>query len=94
VTHDSAFEDWANQVWQLGGQPEARLKSFRKDIRIELLNEAGQVARAWLLYRCWVSQYQALPDLDANAGAVAIESITIETEGWERDVSVVEPAEP
>ena len=70
------------------------LKDFRKDIIIELYNEAGQIVQSYVVYRCWVSCYQALPALDANANAVAIQSITIEHEGWERDVSVVEPEEP
>jgi phage tail-like protein len=70
------------------------LKEFRKDIIIELLNETGQVAKAYKVYRCWVSEYQALPELDANANAVAIEHIKLENEGWERDLSVPEPTEP
>ena len=96
VTHDPAFEDWANKVWQLGAGAgrESSLKDFRKDIRIELFNEAGQLVIAYQVFRCWVSEFQALPDLDANANAVAIESITIQNEGWERDASVTEPAEP
>ena len=70
------------------------LKDFRKDIIIELYNEAGQLAKAWKVFRCWVSEFQALPELDANANAVAIESLKLENEGWERDVDVAEPAEP
>jgi phage tail-like protein len=96
VTQDTAFEDWANQVWQygagLGG--ESLLKELRKDVSLELYNEAGQLVKAWKIYRCWPSEYQALPDLDANASAVAIEHIKLENEGWERDTSVVEPVEP
>ena len=46
------------------------------------------------VFRAWVSEYQALPDLDANANAVAIQTIKLENEGWERDLDVVEPAEP
>ena len=96
VTHDTAFEDWANQVWRLGAGAgnEVALSSFRKDIVIELCNEAGQVVLAYKVYRCWVSQFQALPDLDANAAAVAIQTIVLENEGWERDTSVPEPKEP
>ncbi len=96
VTHDTGFEDWANKVWDhgAGSGSEVMLKDFRKDITIELLNEAGQVAIAYRVYRCWVSQYQALPELDANGGGVAIQSITLENEGWERDTSVTEPSEP
>ena len=70
------------------------LKDFRKDIIIEVYNEAGQLAIAYKVYRCWVSEFQALPDLDANANAVAIQHIKLENEGWERDYEVVEPTEP
>jgi phage tail-like protein len=96
VTHDTAFEDWASKVWNLGAKlgAEVSLQDFRKDVVIELLNEAGQKVLAYKLLRCWVSEYQALPDLDADANAVAIEHIKLENEGWERDRSVVEPQEP
>jgi phage tail-like protein len=96
VTHDTAFEDWANLVWKLGAGAgtEVALKDFRKDIRIEFYNEAGQLVLAYNVYRCWVSEYQALPTLDAAANGVAIQSIKLENEGWERDASVVEPVEP
>ncbi len=96
VTHDLEFERWANKVWNFGaglGQ-EVSLKDFRKDISIEVYNEAGQKVLAYNLFRCWVSDYQALPDLDANANAIAIQTLKLETEGWERDLSVVEPSEP
>ncbi len=96
VTHDLEFEAWASKVWHYGnglGQ-ELSLKDFRKDIIIELYNEAGQVALAYKVYRCWVSEYQAMPDLDANANAVAIQTIKLENEGWERDREVPEPSEP
>lgn len=96
VTHDLEFEAWANKVWNLGsglGQ-EVSLKDFRKDILIDLYNEAGQVAITYKVFRCWVSEFQALPDLDANANAVAIQSIKLENEGWERDPDVPEPSEP
>jgi phage tail-like protein len=69
------------------------LKNLRKDIIIELLNEQGTVVKAFKVYRCWVSEYQVLPDLDSNADAVAIETIVLQNEGWERDTSVAEPAE-
>jgi len=95
VMHDPAFEAWANKAWHLGAglEKEVSLKDFRKDILLELLNEAGQLVMAWKIYRCWVSEYAALQDLDANASAVAIEHIKIENEGWERDASTTEPAE-
>jgi phage tail-like protein len=73
---------------------EVALKDFRKDIIIEFYNEAGQLVLAYKVYRCWVSEYQALPDLDANANSVAILHIKLENEGCERDTSVVEPVEP
>jgi len=96
VTHDLDFERWANKVWNWGSGNggEVSLADFRKDIILELLNEAGQVALSYRIYRCWVSEYQALPDLDANANAVAIAKIKLENEGWERDYDVVEPSEP
>lgn len=95
VTHDEEFELWANKVNDLARGPgdEMSLRDYRKDITIELLNEAGQVAKAYRVYRCWVSEYQALPELDANGNAVAIESITLQNEGWERDRDVTEPEE-
>jgi phage tail-like protein len=96
VTHDTEFEKWANKVWNFGSGlgAEVSLKDFRKDLIIEVYNEAGQLALAYKVFRCWVSEYQALPDLDANAQAVAIQTIKLENEGWERDYDVVEPAEP
>jgi len=96
VTHDPEFEKWANKVWRFGGGlgAEVSLKDFRKDIIIELYNEAGQKVLAYNVYRCWVSEFQALSDLDANANAVAIQHLKLENEGWERDTSVAEPTEP
>lgn len=96
VTHDAEFEQWANKVWNYGAGlgAEVSLKDFRKDIIIELYNEAGQNVLSYKVYRCWVSEYQALPELDANGNAVAIETITLQNEGWERDYEVTEPEEP
>ena len=96
VSHDTDFEKWANKIWNYGSGlgAETSLKDFRKDIIIEVYNEAGQLALAYKVYRCWVSEFQALPDLDANANAIAIQSIKLENEGWERDYAVTEPAEP
>jgi phage tail-like protein len=96
VTHDKEFEQWANSTWNFASGPgsEVSLKGFRKDLIIEVYNEAGQLALAYNVYRCWVSEYQALPDLDANANAVAIQSIKLENEGWVRDNEVTEPSEP
>ena len=96
VTHDTEFEKWANKVWNFGAGlgSEVSLADLRKDIIIEVYNEAGQLALAYKVFRCWVSEYQALPDLDANANAVAIQSIKLENEGFERDYDVTEPSEP
>jgi len=96
VTHDAEFEKWANKVWNFGAGlgAETSLKDFRKDLIIELFNEAGQVVLAYRVFRAWVSDFQAHADLDANANAVLIQSIKLENEGWERDTSVVEPSEP
>src|SRR5436305_8443158 len=96
VTHDKDFEQWANKVWNYGSGlgSEVSLKDFRKDIILEVYNEAGQLAIAYKIYRCWVSEFQALPDLDANANAVAIQHIKLENEGLERDLEVPEPSEP
>jgi phage tail-like protein len=96
VTHDKEFEQWANKVWNLGSGLglEVSLKDFRRDLIVELLNEAGQVAIAYRIYRAWVSEFQAQADLDANANATLIQSLKIEHEGWERDFDVIEPGEP
>lgn len=95
VTHDPEFERWANKVWNYGTKlgAEVSLGDFRKDIIIEMYNEAGQLAVRYTVYRCWVSEYQALPDLDASGNAVAIQSIKLENEGWERDYTAPYPEE-
>jgi phage tail-like protein len=96
VTHDVNFEQWANKVWNFGAGfgAETSLRDFRKDLVLELYNEAGQLVIAYKVFRAWVSEFQSLPDLDANANAVAIQHLKLENEGWERDVEVVEPLEP
>ena len=96
VTHDPEFERWANKVWNYnsGLGSEVSLKDFRKDIIIEMYNEAGQLAIAYKVYRCWASEFQAQPELDASANAVAIQTLTLQNEGWERDYEVTEPDEP
>lgn len=93
VTHDEDFEQWANKVYNTDGDAAMSLKEFRKDVIIELLNLQGVVAKAYKVYRCWVSEYQALPEVDANANAVAIEMMVLQCEGWERDEDVSEPEE-
>jgi phage tail-like protein len=96
VTHDTEFEKWANKVWNFGSGlgSEVSLRDFRKNLIIELYNEAGQLAISYKVFRAWVSEFQSLPDLDANANAVAIQSLKLEHEGWERDYDVGEPSEP
>lgn len=96
VTHDTEFERWANKIWNFGSGlgVEVSLQDFRKDIIVEVYNEAGQLAIAYKVFRCWVSEFQALPDLDAGANAIAISHIKLENEGWERDYDVTEPSEP
>jgi phage tail-like protein len=96
VTHDPEFERWANRVWNFGSGlgAEVSLKDFRKDLLIELYNEAGQLAISYKVFRAWVSEFQAIPDLDANANVIAIQTLKLENEGWERDLAVTEPAEP
>ena len=95
VTHDQEFANWASKVWNFGSGlgAEVSLKDFRKNIIIEMYNEAGQLVLAYKVYRCWVSEWQAQADLDANANAVLIQHIKLENEGWERDYEVAEPTE-
>lgn len=96
VTHDKEFEQWANMVWNFGSGlgAEVSLKDFRKDILLEVYNEAGQLVITYKIFRCWVSEFQSLADLDANANAVLIQHIKLENEGWVRDDAVPEPTEP
>jgi len=96
VTHDLEFEQWANKVWHYGAGlgAEVSLADFRKNLTLEMYNEAGQLVIAYKIYRCWVSEYRALPELEANEARVAIQAIVIQNEGWERDPSVTEPQEP
>ncbi len=93
ITHSPTFEAWANLIYTTDGDASISLKDFRKDLIIELLNLQGTVVKAYQVYRCWVSEYQALPELDANGNAVAIEMMVLQNEGWERDTAVTEPAE-
>jgi phage tail-like protein len=94
LTHDPVFENWANLVNNVEGDAAMSLKNFRKDLVINVLNLQGQVAISYKILRAWVSEYQALPDLDASAmNAVGIQTLTLQHEGWQRDTSVAEPAE-
>ena len=96
VTHDEEFEKWATKVWNFRAAlgSEVSLADFRKDIIIETYNEAGQLVIAYHVFRCWVSEFLALPELDASASAVAIQTMTLQNEGWQRDEAVTEPTEP
>jgi phage tail-like protein len=93
ITHDPEFEAWANLIHSASGDPSMDLKNFRKDVTLEFMNERGLVVKRYFLYRAWVSEFTALPDLDANANAVAIESLKLELESWERDLETKEPDE-
>lgn len=95
-THDTAFEEWANKVARVDSQlgTEMSLADVRKDIRVELYNEAGQLVMAWTVYRCWPSEYVAVDGFRAGENRIAVESLTLQNEGWERDLSVTEPQEP
>jgi len=94
ITHDSEFESWANnaQAYGSGLGAEGSPQNVRRDIIIEVYDEEGQLALAYKLYRCWVSEFQAVPDLDANA--VTIQSIKLENEGWERDYDIAKEVAP
>ena len=96
VTHSIQFEQWANKVWNFGAGlgAEVSLRDFHETAATEIYTEAGQLALAYKLFRCWPSEFTAFPDLDASASAVAIQSLKLEIEGWERDEDVAEPAEP
>ncbi|MCY1078696.1 phage tail protein [Archangium lansingense] len=94
VTHDSTFEEWANAAQVLDkGAPSTALSKLRRRVRIELLNEAGQPVHRYLVHDCWVSEYQALSDLDGGGNGIAIEHIKLEHHGWEHDLSLTEPKE-
>lgn len=93
ITFDPAFQDWANLVYSTEGDGAVSLANFRKDIKINLLNLQGTVVRSYNVFRCWVSEYTSLPELDANANAIAFESLVLQNEGFERDTAVVEVEE-
>jgi phage tail-like protein len=94
ITHDTDFENWANAAQVLDkGAPTTSLQNLRQEMRIDFLNEERQVVLRFNIHRCWVSDYQALPDLDAGTNAIAIEHIKLENEGWERDLTLTEIAE-
>ncbi len=93
LTHDPTFEEWANLTFNVQGDAAMSLREYRKDMLVQLLNLQGSVVKAYRVHRCWVSEYQALPSLDANNTSVAVERIVVQHEGWERDQDVGEPEE-
>lgn len=93
ITHDREFETWANKVHPYSGDAGMDLVNYKKDLMLEVMNEKGLVAFRYFLYDCWISEFTSMPDLDANANAVAIEMIKIELEGWDRDIDTKEPDE-
>jgi phage tail-like protein len=93
ITHDPEFEAWANKVHPYAGDTAMDLAAYKKNLTLEMMNEKGHVVYRYFLYDCWVSEYTAMPELNANANAVAIESLKIELEGWDRDKDTKEPNE-
>jgi len=93
ITHDTTFEDWAEAAYAPAGDAAMSLRNFRKDMRINLLNQQGTIVLSYMVFRCWVSEYQPLPELNANGNEVAVETIVLEHEGFERDRAVAEPEE-
>lgn len=93
ITHDVEFEKWANRVHPYAGDAAMDLANYKKELTLEFMDEKGHVAKRYFLHDCWVSEFTSMPDLDANANAVAIETLKIELEGWERDLATKEPDE-
>jgi phage tail-like protein len=93
ITHDLEFERWANLVHSHEGDAMTDLVNYKKELILEVMNEKNQVAKRYFLQGCWVSEFTSLPDLDANANAVAIETIKVEVESWRRDQDTTEPTE-
>jgi phage tail-like protein len=93
VTHDPEFEDWANLIYSTQGDDAVSLRNYKRDIIINVLNLQNVVVKSYHVFNCWVSEYTSLPELDANANAVMIETMVLQNEGWERDESVTEVAE-
>lgn len=93
LTHDSAFEDWANLVNNFSGDAAMSLRNFRKEIVIDVCNLQGVTVLSYIVHRAWVSEYTAVPQLDALGNAVAIQTIVLQNEGWERDTTAAEPSE-
>jgi len=93
LTQDREFERWAKMVSSWDGDPSKDLVNFKRELTLEMMNEKGQVALRYFLHECWVSEYTAMPELDGAGNAVAVESLRLELEGWERDPETAEPDE-
>ncbi|HWU96078.1 MAG TPA: phage tail protein [Sphingomonas sp.] len=96
MTQDLEFETWASQVWnyRAGQGMESSLANFRRNITLEFYNAAGQLVYAYNIYNCWPSEYTAMPELDSSSNSVAIQTLVLQNEGWERDASVKVPPPP
>jgi phage tail-like protein len=101
VSYDKAFDQWANKTFDYQNSigpapttPNTSLLDFRKTITINIYNEAGQKVLAYIVYNCWVSEFHAMSELDGSGNALVIESITVQNEGWTRDWTATEQAEP
>ncbi len=93
ITHDTTFENWADMSFSQQGDQAMSLKNFRKNMLIKLFNQQGTPVLTYMVYRCWVAEYQALPELDSMCDAIAVETIVLQHDGWERDRAVGEPSE-
>jgi phage tail-like protein len=95
LSHDPVFEEWANQVNNVvDGDAGMSLLNYRRDVVINVMNLQGVPVISYVLRRAWVSEFQALPEFDANnMNTVGIQSIIMQHEGAFRDTAVVEPAE-
>lgn len=93
LTHDRQFLAWADQINNPQGDAAMSLVNYRKEVTIEVLNMQGTPTIAFKLRRAWVSEFQAIPEMDANANAVAIQTLKLEYEGFAIDEAVAEPPE-
>jgi phage tail-like protein len=93
LTHDTQFMEWADQVNHPQGDAAMSLVNYRKRVTIEVLNLQGTAVMAFTLERAWASEFQALPEMDANANAVAIQTLKLEFEGFALDDTPTEPTE-
>ena len=93
LTHDREFEKWAANVHSYAGDAATDLRNYKKALTVEMLNLRNQPAIRYFLFNCWPSSYTAMPDLSSMENAVAIESLVLEVEAWERDFDLAEPDE-